>query len=198
VTRVCAFAAVLIAAILSLLAAACGGSSGSHVAQLGTTSIAGSTNSTSASAQQNSGLAYSRCIRSNGVPNYPDPDRNGNLAKGDAEAFGASTPQFRAAQQTCSNLLPNSGSASLTQCLMTGDCPQSVVQPALEEGRTFAHCMRGHGIANWPDPTVDSLGRPSFAVTRAGIPIDATRSPQMLAKIGDCQRQPGAVLLRQE
>jgi hypothetical protein len=80
---------------------------------------------------------------------------------------------------------------------MTGDCPRSVVQPALEEGRKFAQCMRSHGVA-WPDPGVDSLGRPSFPVTKAGISIDATRSPHMLSKIGDCQREPGALLLRQE
>jgi hypothetical protein len=80
---------------------------------------------------------------------------------------------------------------------MTGDCPRSVVQPALE-GLKFARCMRSHGVTNWPDPSVDSLGRPSFQVAKAGISIDATRSPQMLSKIGDCQREPGALLLRQE
>jgi hypothetical protein len=137
-------------------------------------------------------------MRSNGVPNYPDPNSNGNLAKGNAQAFGVSTAQYQAAERACQHLVPSGGSASLTQCLMTGDCPRSVVQPALEEGLKFARCMRSHGVTNWPDPTVDSLGRPSFQVTKAGISIDATRSPQMLSKIGDCQRKPGAVLLRQE
>jgi hypothetical protein len=137
-------------------------------------------------------------MRSNGVPNYPDPNSNGNLPKGNAQVFGVSTSQFQAADQACGHLLPSSDSASLTRCLMTGDCPRSVVQPALEEGLKFAQCMRSHGITNWPGPTVDSLGRPSFPVTKAGISIDATRSPQMLSKIGDCQREPGALLLRQE
>jgi hypothetical protein len=73
-----------------------------------------------------------------------------------------------------------------------------LVQRALSEGRTFAQCMRSHGVSNWPDPTIDSTGRPSFQVTKTGISIDATRSRQMLSKIGDCQDQPGAVLLRQE
>ena len=72
------------------------------------------------------------------------------------------------------------------------------VQQALEEGLKFARCMRSHGVTNWPDPSVDSLGRPSFQVTKAGISIDATRSPQMLSKIGECQSEPHAVLLRQE
>jgi hypothetical protein len=146
----------------------------------------------------NEALAYSRCMRSKGVPNYPDPNSTGNLAKGNAQAFAVSASQYQTAEQACGHLLPNGGSASLTQCLMSGDCPQSVVQPAMEEGRTFAQCMRSHGVHNWPDPTIDSTGRPSFQVTNAGISIDSTRSPQMLSKIGDCQRQPGAVLLRQE
>lgn len=146
----------------------------------------------------NKALAYSRCMRSNGVPNYPDPSSNGNLPKGTAQAFGVSTAHYQAAEQACGHLLPTGGSASLTQCLMTGDCPRSVVQPALQEGRKFAQCMRSHGVTNWPDPSVDSLGRPSFQVTKADISIDATRSPQMLTKIGDCQREPGALLLRQE
>jgi hypothetical protein len=136
-------------------------------------------------------------MRSSGVPNYPDPRSNGDLPKGNAQAFGVSSSQYQAAEQACGHLVPSS-SASLTQCLMTGDCPRSVVQPALEEGLKFAQCMRSHGVTNWPDPGVDSLGRPSFPVTKAGISIDATRSPQMLSKIGDCQREPGALLLRQE
>jgi hypothetical protein len=143
-------------------------------------------------------LAYARCIRSNGVPNYPDPNSNGTLPNGNAQIFEVSISQYQAAEQACGHLLPSSGGASLTQCLMSGDCPRSVVQPALEEGQRFAQCMRSHGVRNWPDPTVDALGRPSFPVTKAGISIDATRSPQMLSKISDCQREPGAVLLRQE
>lgn len=166
---------------LSLLVAGCGGAGARVVA----THVTGA-------------LAYSRCMRANGVPNYPDPSSTGNLPKGNAQAFKVGAGQYQAAEQACGHLLPSGGSASLTQCLMTGDCPRSVVQPALEEGRKFAVCMRSHGVTNWPDPTVDTLGRPSFQVTKAGIPIDATRSPHMLSVIGDCQRAPGALLLRQE
>ena len=195
-------AAIVAVASLSLLAASCGGGGSSRVASVvsPTTNTQGSSssNSSPAPAQGNRAVAYSHCMRSNGVPNYPEPSSNGNLPKGNAQAFGISTSQYQAAEQACGHLLPGSGSASLTQCLMTGDCPRSLVQPALEQGRKFAPCMRSHGVPNWPDPTVDSLGRPSFQVTKAGISIDATRSPPMLFKIGDCQREPGALLLRQE
>jgi hypothetical protein len=171
--------------------AACGGSNSP-----GATAGGSQGNSASAGA-----VAYSACIRSHGVPNYPDPESGGSLPKGNAQAFGVSDSQFQAAESACKDLLPSSDTdfnASLTQCLENGDCPPAVVQRALTEGRKFAQCMRAQGVSNWPDPTIDSMGRPSFQVTAAGISYDATRSAQMLSKVGHCESQPGAVLLRQE
>lgn len=146
-------------------------------------------------------VAYAACMRSHGVPKYPDPDARGELPKGTAQTFGVSNARYQAAGHACRQLLPGSGRGfrtSLVQCLETGDCPPAVVQRALDEGRTFAQCMRHNGVPRWPDPTVDSMGRPSFHVTAAGISLDSTRSPQLLSKIGHCQDEPGAVLLRQE
>ena len=180
------YAALLVA--LALLAAACGGSE--------LPGAAGPRNSAPASA-----VAFSACMRSQGVPEYPDPGSDGTLPKGNAQAFGVTSARYQAAQRACRHLLPSSDAtftASLNQCLQTGECPPAVVQLALTEGLKFARCMRHDGVPNWPDPTVDSAGRPSFQTTAAGISIAATRSPQMLAKIGHCQSQPGAVLLRQE
>ena len=52
---------------LALLAAGCGGggSPGDHVAQLGA--------GPGAKGKYVASLAYSRCMRSHGVPNFPDP-----------------------------------------------------------------------------------------------------------------------------
>jgi hypothetical protein len=186
-------AATIAAMTLALLAVACGGS-GSNSPRVPGGGSPG--NSALASA-----VAYSACMRSHGVPNYPDPSSDGNLPKGNAQAFGVSNSQYQATGRACRHLLPNSDTgftASLRQCLMTGGCPPALVQRALTEGLGFARCMRNHGVPNWPDPTIDSAGRPSFQITAAGISIAATRSPQMLSKIGHCQNQPGAVLLRQE
>jgi hypothetical protein len=182
----------------ALVVAGCGGAGSPRIANVASSTTNTRGSSSPEATRGTNALAFSDCMRSDGVPYYPDPESSGNLPKGDAQAFGVSTSQYQAAEQACGRLLPGSGGASLTQCLMTGDCPRSVVQPALEEGRKFAQCMRSHGVKNWPDPSVDSLRRPSFQVTKAGISIDATRSPQMLSKIGACQREGGAVLLRQE
>lgn len=176
---------------LALFAAACGGSNSPGVAGGGSPG-----NFASASA-----VAYSACMRSHGVPEYPDPEPDGSLPKGNAQDFGVSNSQYQRAERACQHLLPSSDTtfiASLTQCLETGDCPPAVVQRALTEGRKFAQCMRNDGVPNWPDPTIDSIGRPSFQVTAAGIAIASTRSSRMLSKLGHCESETGAPLLRQE
>lgn len=131
----------------------------------------------------------------------PRPRTRRKPSERNAQDFGVSDSQYQTAERACQCLLPSSNTtfaASLTQCLETGDCPAAVVQRALTEGLKFARCMRNDGVPNWPDPTIDSMGRPSFQVTAAGISIASTRSSQMLSKIGLCQDQPGAVLVGEE
>jgi hypothetical protein len=154
-------AAVTAFAGLALLAAACGGSRASSGSD-GSANTGGSTTSASY-------VAYSACMRSHGVPNYPDPDSSGQLPKPDAHHLGVSTTQLQASQRTCQHLLPNTGRAinagSISQCMMADDCPQALVQHLLTEERSFAGCMRSHGVPNWPDPITDSQGRPAFAIS---------------------------------
>jgi hypothetical protein len=153
-------AAVIATAALALLAA-CGGN-GSSSGHGGSANAAGSTTSASY-------VAYSACMRSHGVPNYPDPDSSGQLPKPDAHHLGVSSAQLQAIQQTCQHVLPNTGRAitadSVTECMMADDCPRSLVQHLLDEERSFAGCMRSGGVPNWPDPTIDPHGRPVFAIS---------------------------------
>ena len=51
--------------------------------------------------------AYAQCIRDNGVPDFPDPDANGQL-RGPAHEQ-QDTPTFRAAMQACRQKLPGGG-----------------------------------------------------------------------------------------
>ena len=124
----------------------------------------------STNAQQ--ALAYSRCMRSHGVPNFPDPGSNGAFPKVTPQQLGVSSSQFQAAQNHCRYLLPNGGSgASQTQVreLMTGMLK-------------FAQCMRSHGVSNWPDPVIDAGGNPEFY-------LDGKvnqNSPQISSKIHGC------------
>jgi hypothetical protein len=141
-------AAAIVATVgLPPLAAACGGSPGSHVAQLGSTATQSSTSSSNpsaAAAQQNGPLAFARCMRSHGVPTYPDPTSSG-LVKESLQQLGVSSSRFQSASSDCSHLLPDGGS---------GPTPAQV-QQVKAEGLTFSQCVRGHGVPNFPDPGSD-------------------------------------------
>ncbi|HEY1486285.1 MAG TPA: hypothetical protein VGF84_09275 [Micromonosporaceae bacterium] len=115
-------------------------------------------------------------MREHGVPNFPDPDSGGNLPKADAQRLGVSDSQLQAAEQGCQHLLPNTGSVinvgSVQQCMEAADCPQRLVQQTLAEERIFAQCMRAHGVPNWPDPSIDSRGRPVFKISISKLGFD--------------------------
>jgi hypothetical protein len=162
-------AATIIATVgLALLAAACGGSPGSHVAQLGSTT-------TKSSTQQNGMLAFSRCMRSQGVPDFPDPNSSGVLPKSQIAQLTVGNPKFPAAHRACEHLLPNGGQPA-----------QAQVQQAWNDMRNFARCMRSHGVPNWPDPAPTSQQdqRPFFHVPDSIDP----NAPQITTKIRACQR----------
>jgi hypothetical protein len=132
-----ATAAVFVTAGVTLVAAACGSSSGSHVAQSGS------------SANQNRAVAFARCMRSHRVPNWPDPNSAGAFDKSKltAQQLGAGPSEVQAAQTACQHLMPNGGRG-----------PSAArVQQVKAQGFAFARCIRSHGVRNFPDP--DSTGR---------------------------------------
>ena len=122
-------------------------------------------------------LAFSRCMRSNDVPNFPDPLPGQVTAKfPGAQDLGVSISLYQTAQNACQHLLPDGGSAP----------NQTEVQQELSGMRSFSQCVRSHGVPNWPDPTVDSQGRPVFDLGRAGISQSEARSPQLTAEMHEC------------
>ncbi len=131
---------------LSLLATACGGSSASQVAQLGSTATQNnSSNPSAASVQQTGALAFARCMRSHGVPNYPDPARSGQLVKESPQQLGVTSARFQSASSECNHLLPNGGSGPNAAQV------QRVKALSLE----FSRCIRSHGVRSFPDPASD-------------------------------------------
>jgi hypothetical protein len=146
-----AFGGLALAAVvgLSMLAAACGGggSPGAKVAQVGTTSSTKGSGSSSASGSGNP-TAYSACMRSHGVGNFPDPDSKGRIKVtsgvgpgGQKTGVDVNSPQFDRARKACANLLPNGGRPTAAQ-------QQQEQQQMLK----FAQCMRSHGVPKFPDP----------------------------------------------
>jgi hypothetical protein len=142
------------AAGLSLLAAGCGGSAGSHVAQLGTTATQASAASASGGSSTSGptvaqAVAYADCMRSNGVPDWPDPDSSGvfDKSKLTLQQLGVSGSRLQSAQTACKHLAPNGGQPP----------NQSQLQQMKTQALQFSRCVRAHGVPNFPDP--DSAGR---------------------------------------
>jgi len=140
---------------VAFVVAACGGTgSGSGVAQPTTTSTA--------SAQQDL-LKFAQCVRSHGVPDFPDPDSQGGFDPSQISGVQDS-PQLKTATAACMGDLPVGASAPT---------------PEVETGLLrFAQCMRSHGEPDFPDP--GSTTKPP-----AGA-IDPT-SPQFQRATTACQ-----------
>jgi hypothetical protein len=132
-------AVVTVAAGLATSVTACsGGASRAGVAS------AASSVSHSAPA---SPVAFSRCMRSHGVSNFPDPDSSATIPKVGPQQLGISSSQFQRAQSACANLL---------------EPAEAQVQQTLSGMFDFAQCMRSHGVHDWPDPSTDSDGQQGF------------------------------------
>jgi hypothetical protein len=109
------------------------------------------TTSTTAQAATNPGAAayaYARCMREHGVSGFPDPQvktsANGTSVSQMLPASAAASPAFKTAQKACQGILPAA----------TGTIPgqQQAHKKVL---LAFAHCLRSHGLAGFPDPNRD-------------------------------------------
>jgi hypothetical protein len=98
-------------------------------------------------------LKYSECMRSSGVPNFPDPNAGGGFVFQTGSGIDPSSPTFQAAQATCSKLLPGGGPPA----------PGTETHPsarALAQMVKAARCMRAHGVPDFPDPTTKVTSPP--------------------------------------
>jgi len=166
-------------ACIVLLAAACGDAQSPAA-------------SATAPTREQAALAYARCMRSHGVPDFPDPDSNGdfhlssNQQGGGSRGRGSSSAgsqesnpvssQETAANQVCNHLLDVGAQMSAGQ-----------QQHALSQLVKYAQCIRAHGVPNFPDPhtTSGGIGVPS------GIGFDLSgidqHSPQYHSASHACQ-----------
>lgn len=159
---------VLVAVVFAGAIAACGTS---HKSQAGAVS--------SATAQ---GIRFAECMRSHGVPKFPDPGGSGDAA----QIPQGSSPALEAAQRTCQTLMPVAGGASQataqTKATMLG----------------LSQCMRAHAVTDFPGPIHSLPANPRFssvfgpAGALIGIPITIdTRSPAFRRAATAC-RLPGS------
>jgi hypothetical protein len=137
---------------------------------------------TDASSYQDN-LAYAECMRTHGVADFPDPESNGGFLTQNQYRNGtlvgttingvtvdASSPQYVAANGACKHLKPG----PLTAAQLAQRMPQAL---------KFSACMRAHGIADFPDPTVTD-GKINISLN--GATMDPS-SPQFQAAMRVCQ-----------
>lgn len=74
-------------------------------------SLAPSTNASPAQRAQleAQALKFAQCMRSHGVPNFPDPNFSGGQLKTKLQGIDPNSPQFKSAQQACQSLAPGGG-----------------------------------------------------------------------------------------
>jgi hypothetical protein len=162
----------------ALVLAACGGSSGPQVAG------SGSAPKTAASSSPGSGanlLEYANCMRSHGLPDFPDPDSSGGFPM--PQNIDPNSPQYQAAANACKAY--QGPGLNLTPAR-----EEQIETHALE----FAQCMRSHGVPNYPDPVIKfsngGVSESQDAGPRSGIDPNsptfqaAQKSCQSLEKVG--------------
>jgi hypothetical protein len=138
--------------IIGLLAAALGlAACGSSRPNTG-----GATTSQGSSAADHAkALAFSRCMRSHGVANFPDPPSGGQLRlqvqqtpnSTSVNGVEVNGPVFQSAMKACRSYLPNGGHPSAAQTAQ-----------AKARALAMSRCMRSHGVPNFPDPQFRSGG----------------------------------------
>ncbi len=171
-----------------LLIAACGGgASPSSVASLGkgtvtTVSGAGAAGTTPNNFADEAkhyaqALKYSRCMRSHGLSDFPDPGAGGGiqLSGGPNSDLNPSDPTFVAAQNACQKYLPFGKPSAAQQA------------HAEQQALKFAACMRKNGVPNFPDPQVLSGGRIGERIPTGAEP----NSPPFLAAQQKCSNSSG-------
>jgi hypothetical protein len=153
------------------------------VAQVGSTQTTTTSAGLSGSSKREALVAFSACMRKNGVPKFPDPQVVGSgmrLTIGPESGTNPNTPQFKKAEHACRKLLPNEGRQT----------PQEQAEQ-LQRALGYAGCMRRHGVAKFPDPKAEAGGIAWESLGRVGVDLN---SPQFKAAQKACSKllPPGA------
>jgi hypothetical protein len=191
-TRTALCLAVLAGAVL--LATGCGGSSSSPgVAHLGSSTSnsadPGNGGSSSLEGESSTGaqqkvIAFSHCMRTHGVPEFPEPTEGHLLLRssdhnGHVSGVNPRSAQFQAASKACAKLAPKGGKP-----------PSPAEQAKLQEqALRFSQCMRTHGVPSFPDPEFSRGGGVGIRIGgKQGGPsrIDPS-SPEFQAAQKACQ-----------
>ena len=157
--------------IASAVVAGCGGSASGGTARSGGSPYTASTRVASPAANSHAGalttaggnskhhtkkptkpsmLAFAKCMRAHGVPDFPDPSQlpappagGQTMQAGSSAGFTAdpNSPAYQRASRDCHSLA------------VASPVSQSQGSEMMTAQLKFATCMRAHGVPNYPDPT---------------------------------------------
>lgn len=133
----------VVAGAAVMLAGCASGSSTAGVAHLTTATRSNTTGDAAASSvsPEAAALAFAKCMRSHGLPSFPDPRAGGGFLFGQGAGVDPSAPAFKAAQAKCKQFLPAGPGAGPPPSAQT-----------LARFLKIAQCMRRHGVPEFPDP----------------------------------------------
>lgn len=114
-----------------------------------------------------SDLNFSKCMRRDGVPNFPDLNGKGMRIGADGSSLSVngvsvSAPAFGSARQKCQKYLPAGAEPG----------PAKQAQQYAQSLR-FSKCMRSHGVSNFPDPKTVSGSRGNSVVELPGVNLNS-------------------------
>jgi hypothetical protein len=92
-------------------------------------------------------LKFANCMRSHGVPNFPDPGSGRGIDISPGSGIDPASPAYQSAQSGCKKLLPGGGPKGPPPAPSASD-----VHAAL----AWARCIRKHGVPNFPDPSTSA------------------------------------------
>jgi len=164
--------------LVALLAAACSSGGGSDPEVAGGGSGSTTTVASSGGAAQTTGLAYSQCMRSHGITNFPDPNSSGGISISPSSGINPNSPQYEAAASACKSKAPSAGTAAQQQ-------------QNYEASLKYASCMQAKGV-DIPDPHApgSSSGSQSSSGSKSGSSGSNNvnpNSPQYIAANKACQ-----------
>jgi hypothetical protein len=121
---------------------------------------------TEKAASESKAMKFAKCMRDNGVSEFPDPDASGDLTIDgvlNGSSLDSSSPEWEKAIDACKDLQPPG---------FTGD--KDVSDSEQEVRLEFAQCMRDNGVEDFPDPAkgdplVDTRRIPSAEGNMAAI-----------------------------
>ncbi|MER7048482.1 hypothetical protein [Streptomyces jumonjinensis] len=127
------------------------------------------------------GLAYSKCMRENGVPKFPDPQQDGQgvrLTPGEGVDMGSQS--YKSAEEACRDKAPQG----------TGQGQGGTLDSA--KVSAWAKCLRENGLTKLPDPEINGSNM-NIDIQGAGI---TPGGPEFTKAMSACQsKYPGGGLM---